>query len=77
MTRPIRFPEYIHQSLAAGTLAALDAVLRPNELRQDAGREAFDNLIANRNAPLQSSAHGRIAVPIPSPEETGKQENNQ
>ena len=48
MTRPARFPETLKIALPSGTLASLDEVLRPSELRQDAVREAIADLIKRR-----------------------------
>ena len=48
MTRPARFPETLKIALPSGALASLDEVLRANELRQDAVREAIADLIKRR-----------------------------
>ena len=48
MSRPARFPETLKIALPSGALASLDKVLRPNELRQDAVREAIVDLLKRR-----------------------------
>ena len=48
MSRPARFPETLKIALPSGALASLDEVLRPNELRQDAVREAIADLVRRR-----------------------------
>ena len=48
MPRPARFPESFKTGYPAGTLARLEAVLKPLELPQDAAREALNALIERR-----------------------------